>query len=124
MLGVEYPVGVQTLKKLQAVATSVATACCSPQNNFKVLWARSSRKKYFYFFSRPAASLKNRASFLIPQLDIPIGDIEEVTPTLMRVGRYRDVHKRPPARALRLSDERHADLVREPVSLARVAGNA
>lgn len=37
MLGVEYPGGLQTLKKLQAVATSVATACCSPQNVFKVL---------------------------------------------------------------------------------------
>lgn len=47
-----------------------------------------------------------------------------MTPTLVRVARYRDVQKRPPARALGLSDERHADLVREPVSLARVAGNA
>ena len=47
-----------------------------------------------------------------------------MTPTLVRMRRYRDVHERPPARTLGLADERHADLMREPVSLARVAGNA
>lgn len=58
LLRLEYSVDDHTLKKLQAVATSVSTACCSPQNNLKVSWASFSRKKYFYFFSRPAFSLK------------------------------------------------------------------
>lgn len=47
-----------------------------------------------------------------------------MTPTLVRVVRYRDVHERSPARTLGLAGERHADLMWKPVSLARVAGNA
>jgi hypothetical protein len=46
----EYSGDHQTLKKLQAVATSVATACCSPQNNLKVSRLADSRKKFFSLF--------------------------------------------------------------------------
>jgi hypothetical protein len=55
----EYSGEQQSLKKLQAVATSVATACCSPQNNFKVSRVADSRKNFFYFFSRSDFRLKN-----------------------------------------------------------------
>ena len=42
----------------------------------------------------------------------------------MRSGGDGNVDEWPPLRALRFSDERHASLVREAVSLARIAGDA
>jgi hypothetical protein len=61
---------------------------------------------------------------LITQLDIPIGDIEEMLPTIMRIGGDGNVDEWTPLGALRFSDERHASLVRKAVSLARVARDA
>lgn len=48
----EYSADHHTLKKLQAVATSVATACCSPQNDFKISQVADSHKKFFLLFFR------------------------------------------------------------------------
>ena len=55
----EFSADDQTLKKLQAVATNVTTACCSPQNISKFSWNSDPRKKFFYFFLRSDFRLKN-----------------------------------------------------------------
>ena len=102
---------------MQAVATSVATACCSPQNNFKLLHLFHGRKSFLKKFLTPQETL-------IPQFDVPIGDIEKVLPTLMRLGGEGDIYKGSPFRAFRFSSQTHIRLMRETIPFPRIAGNA
>ncbi len=61
--------------------------------------------------------------FSIAQFHVPIGDIEEVFPTLMRLGGKRNIYKGSPFRALRLAGKLHSRLVRQTISLLRIAGD-
>jgi len=61
---------------------------------------------------------------LLPKFDVPIGEVDEVTPTIVDSPGKSYVHERPPLRPLRLFQKRHSGLMRKPVPLARVARDA
>jgi hypothetical protein len=81
---------------------------------------------FYIIFTNARVLLKNLAQqeTLIPQFDIPIGNIKEVLPTLMRLGGEGDVYKGAPFRAFRFSSETHIRLVRETIPFTRIARNA
>jgi len=60
----------------------------------------------------------------VPELDIPIRDVEEMFPAVVWGVRDRDVDERPPLRTFRLPDELHLRLVWKAVALARIARDA
>lgn len=61
---------------------------------------------------------------LIPQLDVPVGEIDEVAPAVVGLGVAGQMDKGSPLRFHRLADEFHAGFVRQAVALARVARDA
>ena len=65
-----------------------------------------------------------RERTLIAQLDVPVGEIDEMPPALMLLAVERNVDKRSPFRTLRFANERHVRLVREPIAFARIARDA
>lgn len=60
----------------------------------------------------------------VAQLDVPVGDVQKMLPTLVRLIRDRDVHEWTPPRPLWFLNEVHAGLMRQAVALLRVAGDA
>ena len=72
---------------------------------------------------QPSCGPVSRAE-LIAQLDVPVGEIDEVSPALVMLCAESHVHERTPLRALRSADQRHVGLVREAVPLSRIAGDA
>ena len=61
---------------------------------------------------------------LVAQLDVPVGEVDEMPPAFMLLAAESQVHERPPLRPLRFADQRHVHLMRQPVALAGIAGNA
>jgi hypothetical protein len=61
---------------------------------------------------------------LVAQLNVPVREIDKVSPALMLLRRKRHMNKRPPLRPLRFADKRHVSFVRKPIPLAGVTGNA
>lgn len=68
--------------------------------------------------------LRTLRRLTVPQLDIPVREVEEVFPTVVVVGGDGDVDEGSPFRAFGLANELHADLMWEAVALFRVAGDA
>ena len=56
----------------------------------------------------------------IAQLDVPVGQIDKVSPALVLLRREGDVHERPPLRTLRFANQRHMRFMRQPISLSRI----
>ena len=63
---------------------------------------------------------RSGSTSLIAQLDVPVGEINEVPPALVLLRCKRDMDKRTPLRPLRSADQRHARFMRESVSFARI----
>src|ERR1035437_41494 len=61
---------------------------------------------------------------ILAQLHVPVGEVEEMFPTIVRDVGEGDVDKRTPLRTLRLLDEVHAGFGRRAIGLARVARDA
>src|SRR4051812_15797798 len=61
---------------------------------------------------------------LLLELDVPVGDVEEVLPFLVAVIVEHEADHRAPLRADRLADQAHVRLVRETVRLAGIALDA
>ena len=61
---------------------------------------------------------------IFAQLDVPVGEVNEVFPTVVLLQAEADLHERAPFRALGFAHEIHAGLVRRAVGLARVALDA
>src|SRR5207245_1105812 len=61
---------------------------------------------------------------VLAEFDVPIGEVEEMFPTIVRHATDRDVDERTPLRALRLLDEMHAGFGRRAVGFACVAQDA
>src|SRR5579862_8972191 len=70
---------------------------------------------------RPPAGSAARS---LLQLDVPVGDIEEILPDLAVLGPEHHRDDRPPFRPGRLADQAHAGLVGQAVRLARIAPHA
>ena len=68
-----------------------------------------------------AAALRDS---LLAQLDVPVGEIEEMLPAIVLMTREADVYERPPFGALRLADKLKTGFMRQPVALPRITGNA
>ena len=60
----------------------------------------------------------------VSQLHIPVGEVNEVTPTVIDTAAEGDVHKGEPLRSLGFAEKLHPSLVGKSVSLARIAGYA
>ena len=60
---------------------------------------------------------------LVAKLDVPISQIDEVLPEIVLRRSKRDLHKRPPLRPLRSTDQAHVRFARKPVAFARIARN-
>ena len=61
---------------------------------------------------------------LLSQFDVPVGEIDEVAPTVVGAPGKGDVDERAPLWTFRFLQERHPGLVGKPVSLARIARDA
>ena len=90
-----------------------------------LLGAPASRRLFFY----PQLSTNNPQPFqlfhhVLAQFDVPIGQVNEMLPTVMPVQAEIDLHKRTPFRALGLADEVHAGFLRLAVGFLRVAFDA
>lgn len=57
------PSAIYYLKKLQAVATNATTACCSPQNAFRISHPKKLCNYFFEFFFEGAFSTSSPVSF-------------------------------------------------------------
>jgi hypothetical protein len=68
--------------------------------------------------------LPSVAEYLLAQLNVPVGQIEEMPPAIVLMTREADVYERPPFGALRLADKLKAGLVRKSVALLRITGDA
>ena len=60
----------------------------------------------------------------IAQFDVPVSEIDEVFPEIVLWRRKRNLHKWPPFWTFGFADQTHVRLAREPVPLARIAGDA
>ena len=58
------------------------------------------------------------------QLDVPIGQVNEMLPTVVLVHTEVNLHKRPPFRTFGLADEVQAGFLRSAVGFLRVAFHA
>ena len=61
---------------------------------------------------------------ILAQLDVPVGEVNEMLPTIVLVEAEVDLHERPPFRPLRFADEVQPGLLRRAVGLLRVALDA
>src|SRR5208282_249457 len=61
---------------------------------------------------------------ILAQFDVPIGQVNEMLPTVVPVQAEIDLHKRTPFRALGLADEVHAGFLRLAVGFLRIAFDA
>jgi len=61
---------------------------------------------------------------LLTQLDVPVGEIEEMLPAIVLMTREADVYERPPFGALRLADKLKTGLMRKSVALPCITGDA
>jgi len=61
---------------------------------------------------------------LVAQLDVPVGEIDEMPPALMLLAAERNVDERSPLWTLRFANERHLRLVGEPITFPRITGDA
>lgn len=61
-----------------------------------------------------------RGSESVAQLDVPVSEIDEVSPAFVLRRGERDVHERTPLGPFRPADQRHLRFLRKPVPLARV----
>jgi hypothetical protein len=64
------------------------------------------------------------SAYIFAQLDVPVGEVNEVFPTVVLLQAEADLDKRTPFRALGFADEVHAGLLRRAVGLVRVAFDA
>jgi hypothetical protein len=60
----------------------------------------------------------------LTQLNVPVGEIEEMLPTIVVMAREADVHEGSPFGAPWLADQLKARFVGKPIALPRVAGDA
>ena len=60
---------------------------------------------------------------LVAQFDVPVCQIDEVLPEIVLGRSKRDLHKGPPLRSLRLSNQAHMGFARKPIAFARIARN-
>jgi hypothetical protein len=60
---------------------------------------------------------------LIAQLDVPVGEINKVSPTFVLLARKSDVDERPPLWPLRFPNQCHVSLMRKAIALSRIARN-
>ena len=58
---------------------------------------------------------------LIAQLNIPVGQIDEMPPAFMLLAAESNMQKRAPFRPPGFTDETHMRLVRQPIGFARIA---
>jgi len=65
-----------------------------------------------------------RESDTVSDLDVPIGDIEKVLPTIVVIQAQIDLNEWAPLRPFRLSDEMHPGFLGRSISLLRVARDA
>ena len=61
---------------------------------------------------------------ILAQLDVPVGEVDEVLPAIVLVEAEIDLHERPPLRPLGLADEMHPGLLRRAIGLVRIALDA
>src|SRR4051794_15523166 len=65
-----------------------------------------------------------RAKGSVAELDVPVGEVDEVPPAFMELAVEGDVDEGAPLRPLGLADEAHAGFVRQAVAFARIARDA
>ena len=68
-----------------------------------------------------AAALRDS---LLAQLDVPIGEIEEMPPAIVLMTREANVNEWPPFGALWLADKLKTGLLGKPVALLRITRDA
>ena len=68
--------------------------------------------------------MRRPLSHILAQLDVPVGEVNEVFPTVVLVEREIDLQEGTPLRPLGLANETHSSFLRRPVRLERVALDA
>ena len=65
-----------------------------------------------------------RVRALVAQLDVPIGEIDEMPPAFVLLAAEGNMNKRPPFWTLWFANECHLRLVWEPIALSRITRDA
>ncbi len=65
-----------------------------------------------------------RLNKLVAQLDVPVREIDKVSPALVLLRGERHMNERPPLRPLRFANESHVRFVRKTIPFARITRDA